>query len=114
MSINKRFVTWMPRARAEFTTQRDAKEYLAGVIVLSARGDYVDPREAQMTCDKLGITWMAAQSQKAIRVQNSRGLRGVCMSSLSGDIDVSAKFGTEKLRLGSHRSQAANGRSRRA
>tara|TARA_R100001126_G_scaffold24370_5_gene12773 strand:- start:41898 stop:43019 length:1122 start_codon:yes stop_codon:yes gene_type:complete len=49
------------REKGGFTTKRDAEEYLAGVTVASARGDYVDPRDSKALVADLGASWLAAQ-----------------------------------------------------
>lgn len=49
------------RERGGFRTKHAAEEYLAGVTVSAARGDYVDPRDAQAKIDELGAVWLASQ-----------------------------------------------------
>lgn len=50
------------REKAGFTTKRAAEEYLAGVTVSAARGEYVDPRTAKVTIGELGTVWLANQT----------------------------------------------------
>lgn len=47
------------REKAGFRRKVDAEEYLAGVTVSSARGEYIDPRAAKVTVEDLGAEWLA-------------------------------------------------------
>lgn len=50
------------REKAGFRTKRDAEEYLAGVTVSTARGEYIDPNAARATISDLGTQWLKNQS----------------------------------------------------
>ncbi|MBX3100709.1 MAG: site-specific integrase [Salinibacterium sp.] len=50
------------REKAGFTRKRDAEEFLAGVVVTSLRGEYVDPSQGKATIRDLGNEWLANQS----------------------------------------------------
>jgi integrase len=50
------------REKAGFTRKRDAEEFLAGVVVTSLRGEYVDPTQGKATIKELGADWIANQS----------------------------------------------------
>lgn len=50
------------REKNGFVRRRDAEDYLANVTVASNRGDYVDPRSAQVTVGELGAEWIANQT----------------------------------------------------
>lgn len=62
------------REKAGFQRKFDAEEYLAGVTVQSARGEYIDPRAAKVTVSELGAEWLAnrthlkASSWKSLEV----------------------------------------------
>jgi integrase len=47
------------REKAGFRTKKDAEEYLAGVTVRVARGEYVDPSAGRITIAELGKDWLA-------------------------------------------------------
>jgi Site-specific recombinase XerD len=50
------------REKNGFVRRRDAEDYLANVTVATNRGDYVDPRSAQITVGELGAAWIANQT----------------------------------------------------
>ena len=47
------------REKAGFRTKREAEEFVAGVTVRVARGEYVDPSAGRATVAELGATWLA-------------------------------------------------------
>ena len=50
------------REKAGFVRKRDAEEFLAGVVVTSLRGEYVDPTQGKATIRELGQDWLANQA----------------------------------------------------
>jgi integrase len=50
------------REKAGFKRKRDAEEFLAGVVVTSLRGEYVDPTQGKATIAELGSAWITNQS----------------------------------------------------
>ena len=50
------------REKAGFRRKADAEEYLAGVTVSSARGEYIDPRAARVTVAEVGAEWLTNRS----------------------------------------------------
>jgi integrase len=50
------------REKAGFTRKRDAEEFLAGIVVSTARGEYIDPTESKLSIGDLGGSWLANQS----------------------------------------------------
>ncbi|CAN5568126.1 site-specific integrase [soil metagenome] len=50
------------REKAGFLRKRDAEEFLAGVVVTSLRGEYVDPSQGKATIRELGLDWIDNQS----------------------------------------------------
>lgn len=50
------------REKAGFKRKRDAEEFLAGVVVSSLRGEFVDPSQGKATISELGAAWIANQS----------------------------------------------------
>lgn len=50
------------KEKGGFRTKRDAEEYLAGVTVSAARGEYVDPAASRVMIADLGVEWLAGQS----------------------------------------------------
>ena len=50
------------REKAGFKRKAEAEEYLAGVTVAAARGEYVDPTAARSTVGDLGPVWLANQA----------------------------------------------------
>lgn len=50
------------REKAGFKRKRDAEEFLAGVVVTSLKGEYVDPSQGKATIRELGVVWLANQS----------------------------------------------------
>jgi len=47
------------REKRGFRTKKDAEEFLAGVTVRTARGEYVDPAAGRATIGELGVAWLA-------------------------------------------------------
>jgi integrase len=47
------------REKRGFRTKREAEEFLAGVTVAAARGEYVDPAAGRVTVGELGAAWLA-------------------------------------------------------
>jgi integrase len=47
------------REKAGFRTKREAEEFVAGVTVRVARGEYVDPSAGRATVAELGAAWLA-------------------------------------------------------
>jgi integrase len=50
------------REKAGFIRKRDAEEFLAGVMVASLRGEYVDSSHSKRSITDLGTSWLANQS----------------------------------------------------
>ena len=50
------------REKGGFARKVDAEEYLAGVRVQAARGEYVDPSSARTTVGELGTPWLTRQN----------------------------------------------------
>jgi integrase len=50
------------REKAGFKRKRDAEEFLAGIVVTSLKGEYVDPSQGKATVRELGTEWLANQS----------------------------------------------------
>jgi integrase len=47
------------REKRGFRTKKEAEEFLAGVTVRTARGEYVDPAAGRVTVGELGVAWLA-------------------------------------------------------
>lgn len=50
------------REKAGFVRKRDAEEFLAGVMVTAARGEFVDPSQGKATIHALGTEWIQNQT----------------------------------------------------
>lgn len=50
------------REKAGFKRKRDAEEFLAGVVVTTLRGEYVDPGQGRVNVRELGMDWISNQS----------------------------------------------------